>query len=135
MKFSIKDLFIKSDKIRSFLRIWSDLQNKYLNGKIKVLCSVYIFSFCHKQSSRESSLGFLSFPVSMVGVVCFILSCRTDETSQQYKKNKSKNGRPLGWTHLTSHIDIRIERKDCSKFLEISKGKLLELHSSVNTNT
>ena len=30
MKFSIKDFFSKCDKIRSFLRIWSHLLEKYL---------------------------------------------------------------------------------------------------------
>ena len=37
MKFSIKDLFSKCEKIRSFLRIWSHLLKKFL---------VENFSFC-----------------------------------------------------------------------------------------
>ena len=40
MKFSIKDFFSKCDQIRSFLRIWSHLLKKILNGILEFLCSV-----------------------------------------------------------------------------------------------
>ena len=40
MKFSMKDFFSKCDQIRSFLRIWSHLLKKILNGKLHFLCSV-----------------------------------------------------------------------------------------------
>ena len=39
MKFSIKDFFSKCEKIRNFLRIWSHLLKKILNGKLHFLCS------------------------------------------------------------------------------------------------
>ena len=39
MKFSIKDLFSKCDKIRSFLRIWSDILKKYLMENF-IFCAV-----------------------------------------------------------------------------------------------
>ena len=40
MKFSMKDFFSKCDQIRSFLRIWSHLLKKILNGKLHFLYSV-----------------------------------------------------------------------------------------------
>ena len=39
MKFSIKDLFSKCDKIRSFLRIWSHILKKYLMENF-IFCAV-----------------------------------------------------------------------------------------------
>ena len=39
MKFSIKDLFSKSDQIRSFLRIWPDLLKKSLMENF-IICAV-----------------------------------------------------------------------------------------------
>ena len=46
MKFSVKDFFSKCDQIRSFLRIWSHLQNKSLmeNFSFLVQCMVFWFS-------------------------------------------------------------------------------------------
>ena len=41
MKFSIEDFFSKCDQIRSFLRIWSHLLKKILNGRPHFLRSVY----------------------------------------------------------------------------------------------
>ena len=86
-KFSIQNFFSRSDKIRSFLEIWSHLLNKSLMENF-IFCAVYIFSYCHNRSFRESSMGFFSLLVSMAGVVCFLLSCRTDkgDSLQQYRK-------------------------------------------------
>ena len=39
MKLSIKDFFRKSDQIRSFLRIWSDLLKKSLKENL-IICAV-----------------------------------------------------------------------------------------------
>ena len=39
LKFSIKEYFSKFDQIRSFLRIWSHLLKKNLNGKLRFLCA------------------------------------------------------------------------------------------------
>ena len=39
MKFSIKDLFIKWDQIRSFLQIWSHLLKKSLMENFIFLCN------------------------------------------------------------------------------------------------
>ena len=39
MKFSIKDLFSKCDKIRSFLGIWSHILKKYLMENF-IFCAV-----------------------------------------------------------------------------------------------
>ena len=39
MKFSIKDLFSKCDKIRSFLRIWSHILKKHLMENF-IFCAV-----------------------------------------------------------------------------------------------
>ena len=39
MKFSNKDFFSKCDQIRSFLRSWSHLLNKYLMENFIFLCS------------------------------------------------------------------------------------------------
>ena len=39
MKFSIKDFFSKCEKIHNFMRIWSHLLKKILNGKLHFLCS------------------------------------------------------------------------------------------------
>ena len=41
IKFSVKDFFSKCDQIRSYLRIWSHLLKKSLNGKHHFLCSVW----------------------------------------------------------------------------------------------
>ena len=43
MKFSIKDFFNECDQICSFLRIWSHLLKKILNGKLQFLWSVCFF--------------------------------------------------------------------------------------------
>ena len=40
MKFLIKDFFSKCDQIRSFLRIWSHLLKKILDGKLHFLSSI-----------------------------------------------------------------------------------------------
>ena len=40
MEFSIWDFFSKCDQIRIFLRIWSHLLKKILNGTLHFLCSV-----------------------------------------------------------------------------------------------
>ena len=39
LKFSIKEYFSKFDQIRGFLRIWSHLLKKNLNGKLRFLCA------------------------------------------------------------------------------------------------
>ena len=39
MKFSIKEFFSKCDQIRSFLRIWSHLLNKFLMENV-IFCTV-----------------------------------------------------------------------------------------------
>ena len=41
MKFSIKDFFSKSDQIRSFLQIWSHLQEKSLM-EIVIFCAMNV---------------------------------------------------------------------------------------------
>ena len=102
--------------VSNLLEIWSQLLNKPLIEKF-IFCAVYAFSYCHKRSFRESTLGFLFLFVSMARVVCFILSCQTDEgDSLQHDysniKNTCKDGGALGWNHLTSYMDINIERKD-----------------------
>ena len=62
MKFSIKDFFSKCDQIRSFLRIWSHLLKKPVNGKLYFLCSA----------------GLL---ILMVAVINFVLVWLTNESA------------------------------------------------------
>ena len=50
MDFSIKDFFSKCDQNRSFLRIWSHLLKKFLNGKLHFLWSVRLVQTSRKQS-------------------------------------------------------------------------------------
>ena len=53
MKFSIKDFLSKWDQIRSFLRIWSHLLIKILNGKFH-FCAVKYYET--PENSSENTL-------------------------------------------------------------------------------
>ena len=45
MKFSIKDFFSKCDQIRSFLRIWSHLPNKFLIENFSDFSKIYVYEY------------------------------------------------------------------------------------------
>ena len=55
MKFSIKDLFSKYDQIRSFLRIWTHLLNKFLRENF-IFYAVKFTLFTHGLSEAYSKL-------------------------------------------------------------------------------
>ena len=130
----LQHIFTLSAKICCFLQIWSHLLSKSLMGNL-IFCSVYVFSYSHNQSFRESSLEFLFFLVSMVGVVCYFeLSDRCQEFITQIQRT-CENREPLGWNHLRSHIDISNESKRVASLLNFQKQKLLEFLNAVNTST
>ena len=68
--FSLKT-FIADDRLDSKYVSATYIHSiRYVYTESRVL--IYIFSYCHHRSYRESSLGFLSFLLSMTGVICFM---------------------------------------------------------------
>ena len=55
MKFSIKNFFSKCDQIRSFRRIWSHLQKKFLMENL-IFCAVYLSESKEKRKANDVEL-------------------------------------------------------------------------------
>ena len=75
MKFSIKYFFIKCDKIRSFLRIWSYLLKKLLTEN---------FIFCAMKAAKKLTKK---------------LICRLFKSYLNYKNNLIKIILPVHWAN------------------------------------
>ena len=59
MKFSIKDIFSKCDRIHSFLRIWSHLLEKSLMENFILLCSIITQFFNRGHKAMLSIMSFM----------------------------------------------------------------------------